>query len=43
MMRELIDEHAVARKMVSRLIEGNKKYADGDSSSIKTITDTLSD
>lgn len=43
MMRELIDEHAVARKMVSQLIEANIKYAGGDSSSIKTIADTLSD
>jgi len=43
MMRELTDEHAVARKMVSQLIEANIKYAGGDSSSIKIIVDTLSE
>jgi len=43
MMQELVNDHAIARKMASELIDANKKYTNGDSSSIKTIIEILSE
>jgi len=43
MMQELVSDHTAARKMVSGLIEANKKYVNGDSSGIKTIIELLSE
>lgn len=43
MMQKLVNDHANARKLVNELIDANKKYSNGDSSSIKTIIETLSE
>ena len=40
-MQELIDEHISARKAVKELVELNKKYSDGDFSSIDGIIEKL--
>jgi hemerythrin-like domain-containing protein len=40
-MRELIDEHIAARKIVKELVEAKIKYIEGDSNSINTIIDKL--
>ena len=40
-MRELIDEHVSARKIVQELVEAKTKYLDGDLNSIDTIMERL--
>jgi hemerythrin-like domain-containing protein len=42
MMQELVDEHVSSRKLVGELVEANKKYAKGDLSAMKIITERLS-
>ncbi|TAL33639.1 MAG: cation-binding protein [Spirochaetes bacterium] len=41
-MRELIDEHAQARKAVSGLVEANARYVKGDVAGIDVIIEKLS-
>lgn len=40
-MKELIEEHITARRVVKELVESKVKYIDGDSNSINTIIDKL--
>ena len=40
-MQELIDEHILARKKVSELVEANNNYSKGDTKSIDIIIETL--
>ena len=40
-MRELIDEHVHARKIVAALVDATNKYASGDESSLKDIVKHL--
>jgi hemerythrin-like domain-containing protein len=41
MMKDLINDHKTARKMVIELVAANNNYADGDTSSINTIIEKL--
>jgi len=41
-MKELVDEHINARKVVGELVEANNRYADGNSKSIDVIIKKLS-
>ena len=40
-MKELIEEHILARKTVGRLLEANKKYLEGDSTSSAEVVQCL--
>jgi hemerythrin-like domain-containing protein len=40
-MKELIEEHILARKTVGRLLEANKKYLEGDSASSIEVVQCL--
>ena len=41
MMQDLVEEHVSARKIVGELVEANKRYAKGDLSGMKVITEKL--
>ena len=41
MMRDLVEEHITARKVVGELVEANRRYAGGDLSGLKIISEKL--